>query len=355
MGMCDRTARVARLLCGATVAFAAFTPPASAQVLADTEVRTVEVIGLKRWTPEMIADSLARYSPGDSLHSHACAAALRYRLGFAEAASTVFRSGGKPYVLVSLVEPQDSARIRHRYIPLDTTTFREEWAGVVDVIRTRPDLFILAVSRYGPGGISAEDRELPAHAGRDSALVHRVWEFLAAHRREEDFETSTHILAAGDPALYDRMVAAAILSNFSDRDRAWWVLADALRESDGPVKATAGTVLASRAWAEPRDVDWGPAASTIHALLNGTGLFELRAVLAWLPRMGASPRWSAAFLAGGGEMVLAYLQAEHPPTRDLVHQFLIRMSGMDLGIAVEPWRAWIASLDPVGGTHRQAP
>lgn len=257
MAMCNRTARVRRLLGGSVVAFVAFTPPASAQVLADTEVRTVEVIGLKRWTPEMIADSLARYAPGDSLHSHACAAALRYRLGFAEAASTLFRSGGQPYVLVSLVEPQDSARVRHRYVPMDTTTFRAEWVGMVDVIRTRPDLFILAVSRNGPGGISAEDRELPAHAVRDSALVHRVWEFLAGHRREEDFEASIHILATGDPALYNRMVAAAILSNFSDRDLSWWVLADALRESDGPVKATAGTVLASRAWAEPRLVDWG--------------------------------------------------------------------------------------------------
>ena len=36
--------------------------------------KTIEVVGLERWTVQMIQDSMDRYSPGDSLQSHACAA-----------------------------------------------------------------------------------------------------------------------------------------------------------------------------------------------------------------------------------------------------------------------------------------
>jgi hypothetical protein len=52
--------------------------------------KTIEVVGLEHWTVKMIQDSLDKYSPGDSLQSHACAAILRYKLHFADAAVTVF-------------------------------------------------------------------------------------------------------------------------------------------------------------------------------------------------------------------------------------------------------------------------
>jgi len=42
----------------------------------------VEVIGLQRWTRRMIDDSLAKYAPGVSLATHACAAVLENTLGF---------------------------------------------------------------------------------------------------------------------------------------------------------------------------------------------------------------------------------------------------------------------------------
>jgi hypothetical protein len=317
----------------------------SQQVLALPD-RTVEFIGLQNWTLAMVQDSLAVYSPADSIHKHTCAAALRYRLGFAEAASVVHLDGGPPYVIVSVVEPQDSVRVRHRYLPLDTADSREEWHEAVQVIRRRPDLFHIAVDGYAPD-FSVRGFQPPPNLGPDSAQVLRIWRFLAARRSEEDFQVAMAVLTDGAPALYDRMVAAAILANFSDRDVTWWVLADALRESDGPVKAIAGTVLAASAAREPRRVRWKPAASTIHALLNGTGLFELRRVLDWLPRMGAAPEYSKEFLAGGGEMVLAYLAAEHGPTRELAHRFLVALRGDDCGEGADCWRDWITSLGPL--------
>jgi xanthine/CO dehydrogenase XdhC/CoxF family maturation factor len=324
----------------------AFASPraASQQVLALPD-RTVEFIGLRSWTMAMVQDSLAVYAPGDSIHTHTCAAALRYRLGFAEAASVVYLDGGRPYVLVSVVEPQDSARVRHRDLPRDTTSFREPWSEAVAVIRMRPDLFQIAVDGYAPD-FAVRGLQPPPHLGQDSAQVLRVWGFLATRRSQADYQAAAAVLTGSAPSLYDRMVAAAILANFADRDSTWWVLVDALRESDGPVKAIAGTVLAASASREPRAVHWRPAAPTIHALLNGTGLFEFRRVLEWLPRMGAGPEYSREFLAGGGEMVLAYLAAEHGPSRDLAHRFLVAMRGEDCGDGADCWRDWISSLEP---------
>jgi hypothetical protein len=331
------------LLAGAvTLIFASAASSQQVLVLPD---RTVEFIGLQHWSMAMVQDSLAVYSPADSIHKHTCAAALRYRLGFAEAASVAYLDGGSLYVIVSVVEPQDSVRVRHRYLPLDTANSREEWHDAVQVIRTRPDLFHVAIDGYTPD-FAVRGIQPPPHLGPDSAQVLRVWGFLAARRSEEDFQVAMAVLTDGAPSLYDRMVAAAILANFSDRDVTSWVLADALRESDGPVKAIAGTVLAASAAREPRRVQWGPAASTIHALLNGTGLFEMRRVLEWLPRMGAGPEYSKEFLAGGGEMVLAYLAAEHEPTRELAHRFLVALRVNDCGEGADCWRDWITSLGP---------
>jgi hypothetical protein len=67
----------------------------------------------------MIQDSLRRYAPKDSLLSHACAAILREKLKFADASvvyhtTTIAGKPMKPYMAVTVVEPQDSGLIRYR-------------------------------------------------------------------------------------------------------------------------------------------------------------------------------------------------------------------------------------------------
>ena len=198
-----------RVLAGTVAVALAPAGVSSQQVLALPD-RTVEFIGLQNWTMEMVQDSLAVYSPADSIHKHTCAAALRYRLGFAEAASVAYRDGGTPYVIVSVVEPQDSGRIRHRYLPLDTAGFREEWREAVQVIRTRPHLFHIAVDGYTPD-FSVRGLQPPPHMGPDSAQVLGIWRFLAARQSEKDFQGALAVLTDGAPSLYDRVVAAAIL------------------------------------------------------------------------------------------------------------------------------------------------
>ena len=144
--------------------------------------------------------------------------------------------------------------------------------------------------------------------------------------------------------MYDRATAALILANFGARDDTWWALTDALRESDGMVKSVAAHVLQSLDERSPRAVRWGPAATGIHAILDGTSLFELPQLIAVLTRTGAGPAYARPFLRGGGEMLLAYLGSANPMLSSTSHQLLVQLRGNDLGAAVGPWRAWIAGL-----------
>ena len=106
----------------------------------------------------------------------------------------------------------------------------------------------------------------------------------------------------------------------------------------------AATVLERLAYDAPRRVDWRPAATSLHAILDGTSLFQFPTILRVLVATGADTTLAKPLLANGGEMVLAYLAAQHPPSRTAAHQLLIALAGRDLGENVGPWRDWIASL-----------
>lgn len=303
---------------------------------------TVEVLGLRRWTLAMLQDSLAKYAPGDSLQSHACAAVLRYKLGFADAASMSFiMDGAKPRIVVSVREPQDSARVHYRVMGMDTTNGRASWHLVTDAMALRPSVFRPAEE----GFLSSR---LPASVGgfrssADSVEGMAILAFLRARTADRDRQTALDVLAHS-PNLYDRATAALILANFGARDGTWWALSETLRESDGMVKGIAADVLNSLSERSPRRVRWGPAAKGIHAMLDGTSLFELPQVIGLLTRTGAGPADARAFLRGGGEMLLGYLESSNTYLSGSSHKFLVQLRGADLGADVAPWRAWIDSL-----------
>jgi len=121
-------------------------PPGRTSVVLRVPGRTVEVIGLRRWTLAMVQDSMAKYAPGESLASHACAAVLRYQLHFAEASAMTFlgMSGDSiERVVVSVVEPQDSARVHHRNLPPDYRTRVAAASVLLNFVDRDPALFAL--------------------------------------------------------------------------------------------------------------------------------------------------------------------------------------------------------------------
>ena len=303
--------------------------------------RVVEVIGLRRWTLEMIQDSLARHANGVSLESHACAVALRYTLGFADASATRYPEPGKPLrIVVAVREPQDSARVKYRPAPLDTAVSRPEWAPVVSLMRTRPSVFWIAVGLHAA---HPQQVRLEYGVGEDSVRAVAAAAFLRAANRETDRAAAQRTLREGRNVT-ERAVAALILLNFPERDDTYWALVSTLRESDGIAKSAAAQVLNRLAIASPRQVDWEPATADIHAILDGTSLFTLRQLSIVLSRTGAGPAQARAFLAGGGEMLLAFAASDTRSISQPARELLIKLRGTDLGDSPAAWQAWVRSL-----------
>jgi hypothetical protein len=311
-------------------------------VLENAKLR-VELVGLRRWTVPMIRDSLRMHAPQDSLLSHACAAVLRDKLRFADA-SVVFYPAeawgtAKDYMMVTVVEPQDSARVRYRPTPPDSAPDLAAWAPARRVeaadryaynsLLQRPDLLL--------GRRAPEPRDSAVRA----ALPLRA--FLRAHRRPADRDRALRVLAR-DGNYRNRHAAVLVLANFVGEDRAWWALADALRDPDGRVSGAAGMLLAGLARTMPRRVDWEPATDTLRAVLDGTNLFAHSALLDVLAATGVAPALAPALLRGGGDIVLAKLGAGWPDEQARARRFLAQVAGRDMGAAPAAWRTWVASL-----------
>src|SRR5205814_9249249 len=110
--------------------------------------------------------------------------------------------------------------------------------------------------------------------------------FLASHARESDYRAARSLLLH-DRNFRNRVVAASILANFVDRDATLHALVEAVREPGGMVKAMAASVLERVAYDAPRRVDWRPSAASLHAILDGTSLFQFPTILRVLVATGA--------------------------------------------------------------------
>lgn len=339
-----RTRLANTCLClGATFCAAASSVPAqTSPVLTLPDGRTIEVLGLRRWTIGMLQDSLAKYAPADSLQSHACAATLRYKLHFADAASTTFTFGPDTAdeIVVSVREPQDSGRVHYGPMPLDTLSTRKAWEPITTVFRHHPNVFWPEV--HARVNVARGRPQYPTRD--DSTLAMRFAEALGTFTRESDRLDAMRVLAAS-PNMYDRAAAAVILANFADRDDTWWSLVETLRESDGLVRGVAATVLVGLSRSAPRAVAWSPKAASIHAMLDGTSLFVLNDLLQVLVNTRVSPRDARALIGnGGGDMLLAYLGSRNATLARHSRALLTALRGRDLGPTVEPWRAWMSTL-----------
>lgn len=125
---------------------------ATPQAILENDQMRLELIGLKRGTVPMIQDSLRRDAPQDSLLSHACAAILREKLKFADASvvyypATISGQQMKPYMAVTVVEPQDSALVRYRGPFRHSLPARHAWAPVRAVFEHHDAAFQRALQR----------------------------------------------------------------------------------------------------------------------------------------------------------------------------------------------------------------
>ena len=317
---------------------------ASAQAILENDQLRLELIGLKRWTVPMIEDSLRRYAPKDSLLSHACAAVLREKLKFADASvvyytTTISDKPTKPYMAVTVVEPQDSGLIRYRGPFRDSLPARRTWAPIRAVFEKHNMAFQQAVQR--PGFLSSDAPLSKADSALAPALPLR--RYLRAHRTPKDRQLALATLA-GDGNWANRVAAVALLANFSGSDSAWWALTDALRDPVGQVSGTAAQVLATLIHGAPRPVNWAPATQTLRAILDGTNLFAHNQLMEVLAATEVDPALARPLLKGGGYLVLAKLGSQGMAERQAARRFLVQIAGHDLGDAPAVWQEWLRGL-----------
>ena len=327
-----------------TMVLCVVTQTAGSQTIRENDQMRLELIGLKRWTVSMIEDSLRRYAPKDSLLSHACAGILREKLKFADASvvyhtTTVGGQAMKPYMAVTVVEPQDSGLIRYRGPFRDSLPARRAWRPVRVLFEQHNLIFQEAVQR---ADFFWSDAALPAaESGLRPALPLR--RFLRAHRTANDRQLALATLASNGNS-NDRVVAVVILANFAGSDTTWWALADALRDPEASVRGTAAHVMTALSGRAPRRVNWAPASPTLRALLDGTNLFAHNAVMEVLAATEIEPALARPLLAGGGHIVLAKLRSQGTAERQASRRFLVQVAGHDLGDSPSAWQAWLRGL-----------
>jgi len=322
-----------RLLVRCLVGLPCLMAMVSAQVLR-TEKGRVEFVGLETWTPERIYTSLG-YASLDKMH--ACAADLIAKLKFAEASVTLFFDEDKKlYTFISVVEPQHAARVE-RTDPSGSVVLPDRWLPLVKAASESFAKFDMGVREYARA-------MTPVEAGAEAPQEQPWWSTLRALNTSEDFEAAERALRLDrDPT--DRLVAAAVLLNFSERDAAWHALAAGARDGWDPVAGLSYGCLSGLARAKPRKIDWKPAVPHLRSVLNGTNLFALRPVLDVLIRTEIEPALAKELVGdGGGKVLLPYLRAQLPEPRDLAYRFVRRLSGESYPADDVRWGQWLESL-----------
>jgi hypothetical protein len=312
---------------------------ASAQAV-DTPAGRVEFVGLRRWTVDMIRDSMRVHAPGKPLGQ--CAAVLR-GLGFPSAETIGF--GGTDYTLVMLVEPQDSARVRYRREPRDSQPVVAAWAEGYRLLRENRLAFQSAVQLYSiqRARDSVFERSVLTIWAADSSIGRATWKFLDGRRGAGDARIARRRLL-DDARFETRLVAAAVLAAHRDDPRTWHTLVQALTTSDGRVAGAAQQALTSLISGPAIRIDWAPVAPELRAILDGTNVLALRTTMLALTKTGASPRLAPHLLADGGTLPLALLGASPAIYREAAHGFLTHMAERDLGDEPAAWERWIHAL-----------
>ena len=317
--------------------------PIQGQIV-DTEQGKVEFIGLEQWTVTSLVDTLRALEPDRSLH--ACAAILTDKLGFSDASVIIYPGEDGMYTVVTVIEPDNSARVRYLPAPGDTMEPVAGWQEAISIFEDNPSAIHMGLQFYGYLLAGKSDSahamvvEFADYAETDK--VDALWRFLQGRSGEKDKELALWTLT-NDGNVKNRVVAAALLANHAESDLIWWRLVDALRDSDAQVRSVARDILYTLSMHVPRGVDWEPAAGSLRWLLNGTNLFAFTATLDLLRRTRVSPGIAGELLSDNAELLLACLKAEHEKTRQTTQEFLVQLSGLEY-TTYEQWEHWIEQL-----------
>lgn len=327
--------RSRRRFIAAAAISAAFAPaPATGQQTGAPRDTVLEVIGLHRWTVQMVADSVARYVPGMSLGQAACAVILRDSVGFAQAAVQTMIFPDRVWQTLSVVEPEDARWVKIRTYPASLPN-RPAWAPAIAILRAHRTA-MNPMQDYG--FLSGRTDQFLGRAVDSAALAFRNEIRSLAQTQGDSLALWT---LDHDRNRDNRVVAAFVLGHFAERETTWHALMRALRgPSDFPT-SMAQLVLTGMTRMTPRPVDWAPLRNDLEDLLGGTNLFAYMGVLRTLTATGISPALGRSLIPPGAALLIGNLASQNPTRRRAVEEFLRQASGEDLGTDPAAWIAWV--------------
>ncbi len=262
---------------------------------------------------------------------------LTSKLGFADAHCASYAEEGRPYKVITVLEPESSARIRYLPEPTKRLDIPQAWTKLLRVVTEQE--FLNTIVDYGSTREQAITKETLMPAEDEKWFV-----FLQERRSEADFALALDRLSQ-DRDYKHRVVAAMVLANFGGRDSAWRALVGGLRDANEVVRIVCAEALLSLANYTPRKVDWSSSSSDLNLLLRGTNLFAYAWVIQILVETEVSPKLARPLLKDeAGELLLAYLNASHKHERELAHDLLAQLSGRDFGFDGRRWREWVAAV-----------
>jgi hypothetical protein len=309
-------------------------PAASPQVV-ETPNGRLEFVGLKKWDIAAIEQRLGY----DSLEKLSCNFRhdLTGKLGFADAHCASYAEEGRPYKVITVLEPEGAARISYLPEPTKHLGAPQAWAALLQVVAEQE--FLNTIVDYGSTFEQAVTKETLMPAEDERWFV-----FLQQRRSEADFDLALDRIAQ-DGDYQNRVVAAMVLTNFGQRDSAWRALVGGLRDANEVVRVVCAEALLSFANYTPRKVDWSASTADLNLLLSGTNLFAYAWVIEILVETEVSRKLAKPLLKDeAGELLLAYLSASHTHERKIAHDLLAQLSGADFGFDGKRWREWVATV-----------
>ena len=294
----------------------------------------------------MIEDSLKVYAPGGNGIA-GCAAELVYNLHFADAAVIIYEENHSPYSIVTVIEPDDSARVHYKLIPTGPDPLLPEYKYADSLFWKDYRIFQIALINYPlfrKGKADSVKTELSKQK-TDTAAISKIWNFLTSKNDTRSKQTALWV-SLNNQNPNNRVVAASILANFPNDNICWWTLMEVLRDKDIYVNNTGRMSLKGLAKYFPEKVDWQPCVSTLRYLLSGTNLFAFNTVLNALQKTDISPALAAALLKDQSSgLLFAYANAKHNQERELALNLLKKLSGLDFGNDLSAWQKWAEGLN----------
>ncbi|MDE2980897.1 MAG: hypothetical protein OXU74_06845 [Gemmatimonadota bacterium] len=330
-----------RAIAGVVVLLAVTASQGASQVIAGPN-GPVEFIGLRDWDAQELFDAIQELDPNRPFH--ACAADMRFQLGFAQAGAFRFSSDGSDEWYTVVVGVEDSTGVRYRPTGSTTVALPEPWEELRAI--AREDMRTLTATAHTlhwdnitVDGVPMSSREVAKLMGADPGTLEQLRALLDRADGEEDRRLAHEVLAS-DSSWLARSVATLVLGNFIDDDTSWYALVGSLIDPDARVGSVAMRMVDGLALGETDSVDWSGARAHLSAIFGGSNPFAFRYTLDVLVATEVDPEFARQLVRENPDLLLAHVGAEHDVTREPAVDFLRAVSGEDFGTDVEAWMAW---------------